>query len=200
MILHAFTHILISILLFFPSPDGNKSDNSGRYIITPEGPAIDWSPHIKLHWDDFQARRKLSPGFGIASTYSDFEYEYSRFEGKVYIKIFVRFYCDKSWRNKWYSMDEVLAHEQLHFDINELFGRKFFEGIGDLKKQNKFSRSAVSKLYSRLQEDCNDYQDRYDDDTGHSTNGHQQNLWNNKLIDELKALQKFADYRLILVE
>lgn len=186
-------------MAFSFSPGGDKSKNASHYINTPDGIVLEWSPAIRIGWDDFKARRKLSPGFGIASTYSDFEYATIREKGVEAIRIQVRFYCDKSWKNAWYTFEDVLAHEQLHFDINELFARKFHQEIVLLKQNKKLTKSKVRDEYKRLQEECNSYQDRYDDDTGHSTNGYQQRLWNKKIGEELRNLEAFADYDAIIL-
>lgn len=140
--MNSFLINLLTFALLFIPYGGDKSPNASIYIATSEGLALDWDPNLKITWNDFKAQKKLSQGFAIASTYSDFEYEFIRQNDKNSIRIFVRFYCDKSWKNSWY---------------------------------------------------------RYDDDTDHITNGYQQRIWNNKISEELKELEAYAQYHKIII-
>ncbi len=161
---------------------------------TDKGWAVDWQPDLVLKWADFQAAKKSGDGFALAAASCGFGYNYLEKFGKKEIEVFVRFYCEESWKHPTYQVDDVLAHEQRHFDICEIFGRKFYKGIIALNAKNKLNLKTLGLLYDDLQIKYEDYQDLYDDETDHSTNGKMQRYWNEKLDDELKALSDFANY------
>ncbi len=176
---------------------------SGDCVHTQKGSAVNWHKNYPLTWDNFSAGEKGSPGFAVATASSNFGYELTdsrRVKGKVY----VRFYCEESWKHPRFAestserskriMQQVLAHEQKHFDISEIYGRKFYKGIEQLKKKKKLNEKSIKALYKKLQEELDNYQDLYDDETDHSTNGTKQRQWNRRIAKELKELEAWADY------
>lgn len=155
---------------------------------------IEWSPQYKLKISDFKAKSKGSPGFAVATTTSAFGFEIVNTNGKINGSIFVRFLCDKSWWNPDYYQRDVLQHEQLHFDICELFGRKLYKEILKLRKQGRLNQKNIERLQSRLEEEYDEYQDLYDFETDHSVNTKMQVYWNKKIKHELEELSAFANY------
>ncbi len=168
-------------------------DNSSCHM-TSEGPAIEWQSDVKLKYSDFKANKKGSPGFAVATTASAFGYNLTDDGGKISGNVFVVFYCDKSWWNPDYILNEVLEHEQLHFDICELFGRKLYQEIISLRNSNRLSIHNINRVYSKLENQYSKYQDRYDEETDHSTNGQQQRLWNKKVKRQLASMSSYSNY------
>lgn len=171
-----------------------KDDEKSRYRETEQGPVIDWQSALKLRYEDFKARGKGSPGFAVATTASAFGYSINNENGKISGSIFVRFYCNDSWWNPDYILDEVLAHEQLHFDICELFGRKLFKEVLGLRKKGRLNQRTMQQIQTKFVKQYDDYQDLYDKQTDHSTNGDEQRRWNRKIERELKELSAYANY------
>ena len=161
---------------------------------TSNGLAIDWHAHDKLNYSDFKANKKNSRGFAIATASSNFGYIVDTQSDEFDIDIYAQFYCSESWWNPRMKMDDVLSHEQLHFDICELYGRKFYKAVLELKEKGKFNADAVEELYSNLENEFDEYQDLYDDETDHSTNGEMQRYWDNYIKKELARLEDYAGY------
>ncbi|HEY9114382.1 MAG TPA: hypothetical protein VIN10_06750 [Bacteroidales bacterium] len=166
-----------------------------RYTQTDYGPAIEWAPSVKLEWSDFKAKEKTTPGFAVATSTCGFGLESVTIDGKTAHKIFVRFYCDESWRNSNVDIQAVLDHEQLHFDICEIYGRKLYKELLKLKKSGKLNNDKAETIYNNMMNAYNDYQDLYDYETDHSTNGKKQQEWNEKVKRELASLQMYSDYK-----
>jgi|GEM_PF-222131 hypothetical protein len=169
-------------------------DNNSSCYASSEGPVIEWRSGTKLKYSDFKADKKGSPGFAVATTASAFGYRLTDDGGKISGSVFVVFYCDKSWWNPDFILDEVLKHEQLHFDICELFGRKLYQEILTLRRSNRLSIRNINRVYLKLEKQYSNYQDRYDKETDHSTNGQQQLNWNNKIKRQLGAMSKYSNY------
>jgi len=168
---------------------------NNRYLFTKDGPVIEWSPDVKLKWSDFKARNKVTKGFSVATSTCGFGYEGEVKGDNISINVFVRFYCNNSWKNPGYHMNDVLEHEQLHFDICELYGRKFYREVVKLRKSNRLTEKSLEKIYNELVEEYNDYQDIYDAQTGHSTKTMKQLEWNNRVAADLNSLAHFANYK-----
>ena len=194
-----FIAVLTIILLGFRnSPEIKRPDNnfkeSSSCRTTSNGLAINWHAHDKLGYVDFKAKRKNSRGFAIATANSNFGYTIEEDEDVFEIDIYVQFYCKESWWNPRIKMDDVLEHEQLHFDICELYGRKFFKAVLELKKDGKFNAKSIEILYTRMEKEFDEYQDLYDGETDHSTNGEMQRKWNDYVHSELNRLNDYAGY------
>lgn len=171
--------------------------NSSCYN-TPEGTAIDWDSSLKLKHTDFKAGTKWSFGNKVASTYSGFGYSITDDNGNISGSIFVRFYCNKSWwnpeLNKPDKITYILKHEQLHFDICELFGRKLYKEILRLRDSGRLNSRTIDKLQTKLEKQYDNYQDKYDKKTNHSINRVEQYYWSKLVKTELEAMSEYSDY------
>ncbi len=159
---------------------------------------IDWNKHYKLSKSDFKARASKFSGNSVANTYSGYGISITSVDGEISGSIFVRFNRSKSWiKSKEINGDNInyiLSHEQLHFDICEIFGRKLYKEIVRLKKENKLKEKYINKKQSRLKKEYSDYQDIYDSETNHSINKEEQLRWNKKVARELEELSEYANY------
>jgi hypothetical protein len=174
--------------------NSNTTRETSACRSTSKGLAINWHAHEKLAYADFKADKKNSRGFAIATASSNFGYEIEDNTGEFAIDIYVHFYCKESWWNPRMKMDDVLSHEQLHFDICELYGRKFYKAVLGLKEAGEFNEYAVARLYDKMEKEFDDYQDLYDDETDHSTNGDMQSEWDEYIHSELERLKDYAGY------
>ncbi|MCF6170598.1 MAG: DUF922 domain-containing Zn-dependent protease [Bacteroidales bacterium] len=210
--MHRFISLFYFLLLaaaslfsidLFPQGDPEPLKNpppfpeAGEYSTchqTGEGPVIDWYSRLKLKYSDFKAQSKGSPGFAVATTSSAFGYRIQDDGSEVSGSIFVRFYCEESWWNPNFIMDEVLEHEQLHFDICELFGRKLYKEVLSLRNADRLNKRTIQRLHAKFEKQYANYQDKYDKETNHSTRGGEQRKWNEKIKKELDELAEFAGY------
>src|SRR5438552_4474997 len=84
---------------------------------------IVWNKNRQLTWNDYKG--KPQKRFAAASTvYSMGRKVLKEKDGTVAARIQAYFYCNDSWKKSDWINDEVLKHEQKHFDIVELFSRK----------------------------------------------------------------------------
>ncbi len=176
----------------------DKTSSYNHYYDSPHGLIIDWNKNVKLKQSDFKAKRKATPGFAVATTASAFGYNLVNDNGNISGSIYVRFYCDSSWWNPDYKnsdiLDEILEHEQLHFDICEVYGRKLFKEMIALHEAGKLNGINIDRMHARLDMEYSQYQDRYDRETNHSINRQEQEKWNKKVKKELNSLSKYTGY------
>ena len=148
--------------------------------------AIPWSKGRRLTWNDYKG--KPQKRFAAASTvYSLSRVVFSE-DGKLFVKIQPFFWCYDSWKKTDWINDEVLEHEQTHFDIVEIYARKFRKEAASLTcTGEKDAERQIEKLYHEIDKELDAYQDKYDNETDGSMNGDAQRKWNKQVAEELQA-------------
>lgn len=163
--------------------------------IKVEPETISWKSSRKLTWADFKGKPKKGTS-AVALTASGITFGYSvqtrggnitSFEPRVY----AHFYPEKSWVIKEGATDYILAHEQLHFDITELYVRKFREAISKLRVSNSIKKQ-LEALHQQVNEKLNETQTLYDSQSNHSINKEAQKEWESFIAIELKKLEQYA--------
>lgn len=89
--------------------------------------------------------------------------------------------------------DYILSHEQRHFDIQEIYSRKYRKQLSEYDFCLKTLQKDVQKLYKKVFVECTKEQALYDKQTSHSINKEKQEEWNQKIDKQLKALKKHSE-------
>ncbi len=147
-----------------------------------------WDENKRLSWADFKG--KVPPAaVPAATTASGISYTYSanllHHEVKLDFEVNAYFYPNESWYKPEQCTDNTLTHEQLHFDIAELFARKMRNRL----RRTSFSddvKEEVRRIYKDILQALKDYQDQYDWETNFSRNLEKQLEWNQKIAEALK--------------
>ncbi|MBK7734978.1 MAG: hypothetical protein IPI36_06940 [Chitinophagaceae bacterium] len=174
-ILILFFTLLISLNLFSQKIIVNGQESNG-----------------KLTWDDFTGKADKSTPF---KAFTSFRYK-TKIEGISFVgdtaiingyEVILELDPKKSWAIKDEVSDELLVHEQGHFNIGILCIREIMVKF----KQTKFTTSNFSQLLSNLfKSTTNKYSEltlNYDKETDHSKNKVQQEKWNKFFTEELKG-------------
>jgi predicted secreted Zn-dependent protease len=151
---------------------------------------IYWNANRKLTWEDFKGRPDKTTNL-LAMTQAGIGYEVACKNGELKLKIYCYFNVTKSWTKETNSED-LLRHEQVHFDITELYTRKLRKRLSELSDPCGKDIKELDKAYTNIFKACADRQDAYDRESEHSLNDEQQKMWEAKIASELKALEKFA--------
>jgi hypothetical protein len=158
-------------------------------VFCQEQEIIPWSADRKLTWEDFKGK-PLKTEWAAATTASGISYEFSTSGTldnlKVNFKVYTDFYPQKSWYRPEMCNSVVLSHEQLHFDISELFARKMRQKL----KETSFTKNVkaeVRKIYRETLKSLTAFQNKYDHQTNFSRNIEQQLIWNKKISDALSS-------------
>jgi hypothetical protein len=155
--------------------------------------SIKWSPDYKLTFNDFQAKepdkelskQALKYGIHAGNVFVGISFDVKTEGNKAIIDAFAYIIKSKSWLK---SADEkVLKHEQGHFDIAEIYARKFeqamkqYQNVNDVSYWDKLYKTLSEIHVEHLQE-----QDNYDE-TAFTSIG--QEFYYKKIQDQLKASQ-----------
>lgn len=167
----------------------------GLLMLTPNNDeAISWRDDIKLTWNHFKGTPKNNIS-AAAVTASGITFEFSVKESNERVisfntKVYAHFYPDKSWYIKEQGDAHILAHEQLHFDITELYARKFRKQVARLEVSNSI-KSQLRVLHEKINKELAVTQNTYDRETDNSFNIEFQNKWNSFVKLELKKLEAY---------
>lgn len=146
-----------------------------------EEQGLPWRAEWRLSWADFQGPVPMGAS-AAATTASGISYSYqAQLEGKgkveVVFDIQAHFYPSESWYRPDVCDDHILKHEQLHFDIAEIFARKLRQRL-EAKQFTKNIKAEVKQIYQKTVRDLSKFQNQYDRETDFSRNRENQLLWN----------------------
>ena len=164
------------------------------FSIQQDKPTIVWQQDYKLSWDDFKAKPRLSSD-AVAETASGISFGFSVKEFNKEIvsfstDVFAYFYPEESWCKPKDVNRGVLAHEQLHFDLTELYSRKLKHNIAKLEV-SKDIKKELRWLYQNTVKALDIAQKQYDAETNHSQNIDIQKHWEAFVEEELRKLSNY---------
>ena len=149
---------------------------------------VEWSPNFRFTWADFKGPAPVNSS-AAATTASGISYNFSTSyennELKVEYAVGAYFYPTCSWYKPEVCNDVTLMHEQLHFDITELYARKMSKQLAETKFTENV-KEEVRKIYKTTLRQLNDFQNKYDSETNYSRNLIVQERWVNEIETSLK--------------
>ncbi|MBL4755033.1 MAG: DUF922 domain-containing protein [Flavobacteriales bacterium] len=166
---------------------------SSTFIIAqPKEGMILWEQQRPITWSDFKAKPVRSSPYH-AQTQGSLNYTFdNKGPGQYIFKLNVKFVKQKSWSKPKEQTDNLLKHEQGHFDIYELYGRIIMKRLKDAKVFNEKNFSdKVAKIFRKGFEDLQKFQEKYDRETNHSKDKKKQEEWNEKIADLLEELAAY---------
>jgi len=164
------------------------------FLILGKNDSMRWNENYKLTWEDFKAQPR-SQVDAVALTVSGISFSYSlsqNNDGDYNYQTFVEahFYPEKSWYKPEVSNSHILVHEQLHFDLTELYARKLRKRIAETSFTEQI-RYELNQLNDDINEALEIAQNKYDFETNHSINIEAQKQWEDYITNELKKLRAF---------
>ncbi|MAN27236.1 MULTISPECIES: DUF922 domain-containing protein [Mesonia] len=157
---------------------------------------VAWSSN-KLTWEDFKGKPLRSSPFK-ANANSGFSYKWSvktvNDQPEFVYEVKSYFYPEESWVKDKKASQQLLAHEQLHFDISELYARKMRKALAGFQVSTSITqiKSSLNKLHRSIERERVKTQELYDKETNHGMIPTAQEKWQ-KFVDT--ALEKLSDYR-----
>jgi len=165
----------------------------------PKDSLICWQENTRLKWVDFQSPENLadknySSDAADASTASGVIVRKTSKDGVFEYKVSVLFYKSESWVRDSSTMTPILLiHEQAHFDLSELFGRKIRLTIAQACNSKKESaKLQLDDSIKNLIVELDKYQSNYDKDTDNGRVTLEQSKW---LIYIKTELTKLSSYK-----
>lgn len=111
----------------------------------------------------------------------------SIWNGRVTFKAFAIMNTQRSWVRPDYKTEYTLQHEQTHFNITELFARRFMAELNGMKLRDQRSPK-VQSAFDKWKKEMEDTQNRYDADTKGLNTEKQQAEWNERIAKELEMV------------
>jgi len=132
----------------------------------------------------------------VAETQWRWDWEEVSVNGEYILMPICYFNTSGSWSNV--NDEYILGHEQLHFDIGELFVRKLRKKL--MEDPSVLDTSdRLNKLFKKYFNLCVAEQRKYDNETNHSIIKSKQIYWEKKVVSELNKLNDY-DYFVLLEE
>jgi hypothetical protein len=171
-------YLLIIILLIFPNQQDEKY--------------ISWSKDYKLKWSDFQGvsdREDPVETLTEAFTYVNISIHSKSVGGKMSFEVKCLFIKDMSFVSGKDRSQELLQHEQIHFDLSEVYARKLRQYLSQLDSSSyKSRRSMIQEILKEREYD----QELYDQETSHGLNREKQLEWEKSIRMRLQQLEEYS--------
>lgn len=150
-------------------------------LVKPPDSVLYWGQ--KLTINDFKATPDFKKS-NSAESYVGFICNYSYDTDSGYFKFNVKSYFDpnRSWVKSHDSL--TLIHEQIHFDIAELFARRLCSELSVIRLDFSIDER-IEKVIEENKREMREYQDLYDSETIFSANFFEQRKWQEKMKVEL---------------
>lgn len=153
--------------------------------------SINWRNRRELSWEDFQgAPNPTAPNAALTSTSIKFQYNYDK--KAFHYQLQCVFHPDKSWVK--IKNQRILAHEQGHFDIAELYTRKLHRALQAYRFNPATIEKDISGIYRQVAAEQASFQEQYDRETNYSRNIPVQLDWQEKIDSTLRTMTAFSNY------
>lgn len=149
---------------------------------------IVWNDNTPLAWEDFNHQHKND--HYAALTASGISYSYTTKPTSYEVEIYAVFDKDESWVNVNKASDRLLVHEDLHFDITELWTRRLRKAVQDA---TYVDGEVFNALYDKHIKGLTRMQAFYDEETHHSLRKKSQHNWEKRVALELTELRDYTD-------
>lgn len=165
------------------------------FIPVNDKEKVVWKEGKKLSWAMFKGNPENVSGF-VASTNSGISLSFSvatrNDEVSITYTVKSYFYPNDSWYKRGNVNAYILAHEQTHFDISELFARKLKQKFSEIPQDSNFKAKA-EKVYKQNEQERVAMQHLYDDESDHSRNETEERAWRIFVAKELKAYDAWKE-------
>jgi len=192
---------LIAILLFFsffsaipkPSPNDGVAHTVVllRTPVKEDNTIVPWSYTRKLSWSDFQSEPQRNTD-AVALTSTSLGLSYQINNSVLTYEINCTFAKNKSWG--LLKTDYILAHEQGHFDITEIYARRLNKAMQQYEFNAQTYKQDINAIYESIVQEKEASQEAYDGETDHSRNRNVQMEWLKKIKSQLQETAPYAVY------
>lgn len=153
---------------------------------------IEWNQERKLTWEDFKGKPEIN-STKAALTYSSIHAQFGYNDKALQYTITCTFDGMKSWGR--IKNDYILAHEQGHFDLTEVFARKLNKNLSEYRFNKKTVGDDINKIYQSVVDELTSVQQKYDRETDHSRDFPLQAQWNRTIDSLLTVTHNFRNYK-----
>jgi hypothetical protein len=156
---------------------------------------IEWNEYFDLSWEDFQGL-PTTESVGDAGTTVEIKARPYYIKDQLYYEVNAYFNRRKSWSRG--KSDALLSHEQLHFDIAELYARKIRKQIIDMRTKGVKDIKIFNAAIRKLLEQSNEVDRQYDLETLHGVLNKKQAVWEQRVKEQLMGLKDYKKKKRIV--
>lgn len=110
----------------------------------------------------------------------------------VHIAVAAIFYPDSSWLKV--HNEDLLTHEQGHFDLCEVYARKIRRQISTINSRDYATVSqTVVEIYTSFRDQETNAHQKYDVETAHGINRAEQQRWDKRIAAQLRENERYMD-------
>jgi hypothetical protein len=165
-----------------------------KYIVFNESEdeaTLPWMNKRRLTWDDFKCDPvRNTEAVALTSTSLGISYKIKGNQFQYDVA------CSFSKHHSWGLMKTpyILAHEQGHFDITEIFARKLHQKLQVYQLNDRTFKQDISTIYQKVVKEKEAYQELYDAQTDHSRKKIKQEEWLVRIDALLEKTAPYQDY------
>ncbi|MGK7394583.1 MAG: hypothetical protein ACNS62_08415 [Candidatus Cyclobacteriaceae bacterium M3_2C_046] len=150
---------------------------------------IRWQEDVPLQWGHFNGAPHDS-SFAAASFIGiDYQVlEKNFWTGRIKLDVFATFNCDSSWVLPEKADEITLQHEQIHFNIAELYARKIRKMVDLEIRTTREFRKNFPNLYRALYLEYYDCQNQFEEETDLGRDLQAQQKWAARIRHGLNLL------------
>ncbi len=189
---YAFVSYFGSILLLFALLAPIKEPGRTQRLL--------WVPGYELTWDHFQGKPDADSKYA-ALTKIDMSIRQGPLESADAIELIIstELMTDGSWVKPQNRNQQILVHEQGHFDIAEYHARRLRKELLETAPINAESLNEdVDRVFDRIFKEKQMMQRDYERETDHSLVRDKQLEWQKRIAFLLDSLSDHSDHSVIL--
>lgn len=164
-------------------------------VEDPTKDLLSWNEFYTLQWRDFMGAPDENR-MGDAGTVVQIKAKPFLVRKKLHYDVTAFFNRGKSWTRD--QSPSLLAHEQLHFDIAELYARKIRKKVKELNDRGVNDIKTYNAAIHELLLESNEVDERYDLETLHGALSKKQLKWTNQVKADLMQLRRFKKQKRII--
>lgn len=182
--------LLLLLLTPFPFVLSQTSVPEGKELLS-------WNEFYPLQWHDFQGEPDENSAGDAGAAVQIIAKPYM-IKKQVKYNVDAIFNRKKSWTRD--QSESLLAHEQLHFDIAELYARKIRKRIQEMSDDGVDDVKIFNAAIRKLLQESNEADTQYDLETLHGALSKKQGIWSQKVKNELVSLQQYKKQKWVIGE
>lgn len=165
--------------------------SQSQFMVVDTDKYIEWSDTLYLKWSDYKyrsSRGKKYPSMALTSVFHSVRGGMKA--GKPNFQVKVLLVKEDSWTSDSMNI-HLLAHEKLHFDIAEVYGRKIRKQIAILGNRGSKDLSEYKRYIKYFLNEFKRTSLEYDKETEHGQDFQVQLKWFNVVSSELQRLHEY---------
>lgn len=165
-------------------------DSELKYSNYEKGDTISWKEDYKLNWNDFKGSARNSSYMAESNCIFTYRAEPEIKDRVLNLHVRLNACFDRlsSWVRLGQEKPALLEHEQLHFDICELYIRLLKKKISEATLDPLTFDTQIQPIFNQVWSDYQAEQQKYDDETEHGIVKDKQQWWVESVREKLRRM------------